>query len=155
MPQAGGLSGLMGELWGARMGREPASAAVAPPPAPAAADANELNAQLVSRILVSAPAQGGDPEVRIKLSEALLPGAEVRLSRGTDGMLSVTLVADRPEAFQTLVAAQGSLKSALEAQDKSQVRVAVEHAAAQDGSGGDPNRRSATYAAYPADGGAQ
>ena len=51
--------------------------------------------------------------MRIRLGGDVLPGTEITLTRGTDGLLSVRLATTDAASFQTLVGAQDSLKGRL------------------------------------------
>jgi type III secretion system needle length determinant len=151
------LSSLMSRLYAERLGAQPAASEQA-----GALGANALSAgsaqtqemmdQLVRQILVSHPDQAGDREVRLILQESVLPNTEVRLSRGADGLLSVSLLTDRDDAFQTLVSMQATLKNQLALHEQRDVRVVVTNT--QEGQGPDDasGRRSATYRAYQGDG---
>ena len=81
-----------------------------------------LAEKLVERILVSGP--DGGHEIRLTLGKDVLPGTEIRLQRGSDGVLSVQLATDNAASFQTLVGAQESLKARLGSFEKD-VRVEV------------------------------
>ena len=87
-----------------------------------AAPSGALAEKLVERILVSGP--DGGHEIRLTLGKDVLPGTEIRLQRGSDGVLSVHLATDNAASFQTLVGAQESLKARLESFEKD-VRVEV------------------------------
>ena len=87
-----------------------------------APDLGALAEKLVERILVSGP--DGGHEIRLTLGNDVLPGTEIRLQRGSDGVLSVHLATDNAASFQTLVGAQESLKARLESFEKD-VRVEV------------------------------
>ena len=99
--------------------------------------------QLVDRILVSEPGKG-NPEVRITLGDGALSGAELTLSRATDGQLFVRLSCVDAGAFQTAVGARDSLQAALERSGEN-ARVEVAQGGAEGGNEGDTRRRSATY----------
>ncbi|MDR3038765.1 MAG: flagellar hook-length control protein FliK [Candidatus Adiutrix sp.] len=145
------FSGLMG---GRNDSAGPAAAASAATPAPAL-DPDDLVNGLVRDILVSAPNQKtGELEVRLRVDERLLPDTEIRLTRGADGLLSVTLTAGRPEAFQTLVAAQETLRAALNSRESQAVRLAVVVSTDQSrGEDGSSERRSRGYpSAWPDEG---
>jgi type III secretion system needle length determinant len=150
------LSSLMSRLYAERLGAQPAASepgAVVANALPAGeAQAQEMLDRLVQQILVSHPGQAGDREVRLILQDSVLPNTEVRLSRGADGLLSVSLLTDRDDAFQTLVSMQATLKNQLVLHEQRDVRVVVtntqEGQASDDASG----RRSATYRAYQGDG---
>ena len=87
-----------------------------------APDLGALAEKLVERILVSGP--DGGHEIRLTLGKDVLPGTEIRLQRGSDGVLSVHLATDNAASFQTLVGAQESLKARLGSFEKD-VRVEV------------------------------
>lgn len=106
---------------------------------------DDIQTALVERILVSTPESGGS-EVRILLSDGALPGTEIRLARGADGMLVVDLLTDDASSFQTLVAAREALKARLEETEKGGVRVDVTDNARPDD--GNAERRSAGYMDY-------
>ncbi|MBQ4567150.1 MAG: hypothetical protein IJA79_03375 [Desulfovibrio sp.] len=132
---------LMESLFGQRMPMDAGSASVgASTPVSHTA---ELVDKLVDRILVSEPGKG-NPEVLLRLGDGVLAGAELRLGRGVDGLLSVQLLCPDANSFQTAVGAQDSLRSALE-RTGDQVRVEVSHGGAEGGNEGDARRRSATY----------
>ncbi len=98
----------------------------------------ELAEKLVERILVGQTGDGGQ-EVRLRLGPDVLPGTEIRMSKGPDGILQVVLVTDNASSFQTLVAAQNDLKARLENLD-SPVRIDItSESGAEDN---DSNRRS-------------
>jgi len=123
----------------------PANLAATGGPAEAAGDFNNLVTGLVDRILTSSTETGGAQEVRLQVSQDLLPDTEIRLSRGLDGLLSVTLVTGRPESFQTLVAAQDSLRTALSGLEEKEVRLTVTGAGTGAGEDGSAERRSRGY----------
>ncbi|MDR1086388.1 MAG: hypothetical protein LBP22_16410 [Deltaproteobacteria bacterium] len=81
--------------------------------------------RLVDRILVSDPAQGGPQEVRLTFSDSVLAGTEALVSRGPDGLLSVIFNSVDPGSVQTLVAAQSSLKEALDRINDGGVRLTI------------------------------
>ncbi len=87
------------------------------------ADLDGLAEKLVDRILVSQPGEGAG-EVRIRLGGDVLPGTEITLTRGADGLLAVRLATTDAASFQTLVGAQDSLKARLGQLEKD-VRVDV------------------------------
>jgi type III secretion system needle length determinant len=98
----------------------------------------ELAEKLVERILVGQTGDGGH-EVRLRLGSDVLPGTEIRMTKGPDGTLQVVLVTDNASSFQTLVAAQDDLKARLEKLD-SPVRIDItSESGAEDN---DSNRRS-------------
>lgn len=110
-----------------------------PPDLPRAPE--NLSAKLVEQILVGRSA-GGEHEVRLQIGSDILPGTEIRIQRGADGLIHVRLISDNAASFQTLVAAQDSLKQRLE-QSGEQVRVSVSsEAGAEDN---DSQRRSRGY----------
>ena len=99
---------------------------------------SELAEKLVERILVGQTADGGQ-EVRLRLGPDVLPGTEIRMTKGPNGTLQVVLVTDNASSFQTLVAAQNDLKARLESLD-SPVRIDItSESGAEDN---DSNRRS-------------
>jgi type III secretion system needle length determinant len=138
------LSAIMSQIWGSTLSGQPTQAwpaeagSVAPPAA--GSDLNELVRGLVGEILVSPADQPG--EVRLKVNENLLPGTEIILARDPEGLLTVSLVSVRADSFQTLVAAQDSLKAALAAQEGDDVRVTVTRTEAGAGEDGSADRRS-------------
>ena len=106
--------------------------------------ADELD-RLVERILVSA--EEGRQEVRLTLSDRILPGTEIILSRTPEGMLSVSLHCTDASSFQTLVASQFDLRQRLEAHEMAAVEVSVDIQQ----EGGDADRRSRGYFALDPD----
>lgn len=124
-------------MFSGRMTATPAPPAQPEPSMPV----GKLAEQLLERILVSRDT-GGDQEVRLRLGSEILPGTEIRLRKGADGLLHVHLLTDNPASFQTLVAAQDNLKTRLE-QLESHVRVDV--SSESRGEDGDQNRRSRGY----------
>jgi type III secretion system needle length determinant len=148
------LSALMSSLFSERLGTPASQSAPMPVVAPVvdAARADEVVSTVVQHILVSHPDQVGDKEVRLLLKDSVLPDTEIRLSRGTDGLLSVTLSTGRSDSFQTLVAAQTDLKNALNVQEKQEVRLTVVNSRGEGGAGDDAaGQRSRGYMAYAAD----
>jgi type III secretion system needle length determinant len=144
------LSSLMRSLFAERLGAPPADAAreahaasdlAAPRPA-------EMVERLVEQILVSHPDQAGESEVRLMVKDSVLPDTEIRLSRGTDGLLSVTLSTGRNDAFQTLVAAQAELKQALNARETQEIRLTVVDTRGTGAEEGRSDRRSRGHTAY-------
>ena len=118
-------------------GRMTAVVEAAPVTDPAA-----LADRLLERILVAEP-QGGGSEIRLMLGDDVLPGTEIRLLRGADGALSVSLVTENATAFQTLVAAQDSLRRRLEGLEGQEVRVEVTSGTDRnEAEDGDARRRS-------------
>lgn len=150
-------SSLMESLFGNRMqaqGAMGAGEAVGSEQTSAAASARTAESaalvdKLVDRILVSDPGKGM-PEVRISLSDKALPGTEISLSRAPDGQLAVKLSSTDPQSFQTLVAAQDSLRAALERQGEN-VRVDVSRSAGADAEQNDAQRQSRGYQNYQPD----
>ena len=123
-------------LFAGRMGQAPASAPADGP------DMGALAEKLVERILVSEPAEGKS-ELRLMLGKDVLPGTEIRLLRGADGLLSVRLETDNAVSFQTLVGAQETLKAQLERIEKNGVRVeVVSERNGADAEDGDARRQS-------------
>ena len=106
--------------------------------------AEELD-RLVERILVSA--EEGRQEVRLTLSDRILPGTEIILSRTPEGMLSVSLHCTDSSSFQTRVASQFDLKKRLEAHEMTAVEVSVDIQQED----GDADRRSRGYFALDPD----
>jgi type III secretion system needle length determinant len=104
--------------------------------------------RLVEQILISHPDQAGDREVRLMVKNSVLPDTEIHLSRGTDGLLSVTLATGRNDTFQTLVAAQAELKQALDARENREVRLAVVDTRGAGAEEGKSDRRSRGHTAY-------
>jgi type III secretion system needle length determinant len=150
----GDLSSLMSSLFSERMGGNPLAVREQQPQAvevgaPAASSrVQDTVEQLVQQILVSHPDQAGDREVRLVLQDRVLPDTEVRLSRGADGLLSVSLLTGRDDAFQTLVSAQTALQERLAIHEQREVRVVVTQTQGGQTSDDASGRRSATYAAY-------
>ena len=123
--EAEGLSSMFSRMTGPLdtlfAGRTAQTAETAAPSGDAP-DLGALAEKLVERILVSGP--DGGHEIRLTLGKDVLPGTEIRLQRGSDGVLSVHLATDNAASFQTLVGAQESLKARLESFEKD-VRVEV------------------------------
>jgi type III secretion system needle length determinant len=149
------LSSLMSRLFSERLG-----AASAPVAQSAPADVvntprmAETVDRLVEQILVSHPDQLGDKEVRLRVRNSVLPDTEIRLSRGADGLLSVTLATGRSDALQTLVAARADLKQALDTRENREIRLTVVDTRDAGAEDGNSDRRSRGHAAYaPDDGG--
>ena len=133
-PQLSGMTSPLDSLFSGRMEQVPALAAQMQ-------DTAEIE-QLVERILVSTPEKGGH-EVRISLGSQTLPGTEIVLQRGVDGMLSVTVNCTDGSSFQTLVAAQDTLQSRLSQMENADVRVVVTQDS--DREENDSGRRSRGY----------
>lgn len=131
-----GMTSPLESLFAGRMEEAPSVAAPAEAP-----DQAELE-KLVKKILVSTPEQGGH-EVRISLGSHVLPDTEITLQRDMDGRLFVTLSSSDASSFQTLVAAQDSLKSMLEKLENGSVRVVVTQNSEREEN--DSGRRSRTY----------
>jgi hypothetical protein len=100
----------------------------APPPDPKGAEAAERRARVieetVSRLLVSGGSGAGDPEVRIRMKNDLLPGAELRLVERA-GRLEVDFVATDPESAAWLAAQAGTLAAEISRRLRREVRVSV------------------------------
>lgn len=95
---------------------------------------------LVSRILVGSPEKGGS-EVRITLSDRLLPNTEISLTRDNSGLLSVKMTTGDPAAFQTLVGSRGELLARLSAAEAAPVSVSI-HESERGADDQNPNRES-------------
>ena len=147
------LASLMRGLFTEHLGAPSAEAHAAPASADSADSAALHSAErverLVEQILVSSPDQAGDREVRLMVRNSVLPDTEIRLSRGTDGLLSVTLATGRHDAFQTLVAAQAELKQALDARETQGVRLVVADTRDADAEEGRSDKRSRGYTRFP------
>lgn len=102
----------------------------------------DLAEKFIEHILVSQPDKNGQ-EIRLQLSQESGMNAEVRLVRGIDGSLSITMHAEDATTFQNLVAAQDRLKAALISQERGTVRVEVLSQTDQENN--DTNRRSRGY----------
>jgi len=107
----------------------------------------DIATNLVDRILVGSPKDGGT-EVRISLNNDVLPNTEIQLLRGNDGTLSVKFITGDSNSFQTLVEAQNTLQTKLEAQGE-RVRINVSSETHQEGN--DANQRSQGYMEYNPD----
>jgi len=102
--------------------------AAAPRENPQSADAAERRARVieetVSRLLVSNGSDSGAPEVRIRMKNDLLPGAELRLvERG--GRLEVDFVATDPESAAWLASQTETLAGEISRRLRRDVRVSV------------------------------
>ncbi|MDR2450674.1 MAG: hypothetical protein LBE85_02655 [Candidatus Accumulibacter sp.] len=141
------MRGLFAERLGAPSGEaaRDARAASAHPADSAAPRLAERIERLVEQVLVSRPGEAGDKEVRLMVRNSVLPDTEIRLSRGTDGLLSVTLATGRDDAFQTLVAARTELKQALDARENREVRLTVVDTRGAGAEEGGSDRRSRGY----------
>lgn len=117
-------------------------------PTDAAGNMDDMVSGLVDRILASPVGEGGVQEVRLTVSADILPDTEIRLSRGLDGLLCVTLSTGREQSFQTLVAAQDSLRAALAALENKAVRLTVSNSGAKNASAG---RRLRGYGPFGTD----
>lgn len=114
------------------------------------ADLDGLAEKLVDRILVSQPGEGAG-EVRIRLGGDVLPGTEITLRRGADGLLAVRLATTDAASFQTLVGAQDSLKARLGHLEKD-VRVdVVSERGGSEAENNDARRQSRGFYAAPDD----
>ncbi|MDR2164525.1 MAG: hypothetical protein LBO79_02620 [Zoogloeaceae bacterium] len=143
-PADSSLSSLMSSLMSERLGMPAPPPPTAPVAAarPAAASEGETLEKLVRQILVARPEETGHSEVRLRVQDGLLPDTEIRLTRGADGLLSVTLSTGRDDAFQTLVGAQSALKDLLNAREKQEVRLTVIDTRDAQGDGDAGGRRS-------------
>ena len=136
---SGVFSQMTGPLDALFSGRMTQAAETAAPPGDVP-DMGALAEKLVERILVSEPSEGH--EIRLILGKDVLPGTEIRLQRGSDGLLSVRMATDDAASFQTLVGAQESLKARLESLERNvRVEVVSERGGA-DAENGDTRRRS-------------
>jgi type III secretion system needle length determinant len=146
----GSLASLMHSLFAERLGASSVDAAhtASVPAGSAVPRSAEMVEHLVEQILVSHPDQVGDREVRLMVRNSVLPDTEIRLSRGTDGLLSVTLATGRNDAFQTLVAAQVELKQALDARENREVRLTVVDTRDAGAEEGGSDRRSRGHMDY-------
>lgn len=113
----------------------PTGAAQAAPPS------GELIDTLVDRILLS-QSKDGSSEIRISLNNSTLPDTEIRLVRGNDGQLTVHMLTNSASSFQTMVAAQDTLRLRLEQQEMN-VRVEVSSQTEQENN--DSRRQSRGY----------
>jgi hypothetical protein len=102
--------------------------AVAPRENPKSADAAERRARVieetVSRLLVSSGSDASSPEVRIRMKNDLLPGAELRLVE-CGGRLEVDFVATDPESAAWLAAQAETLAGEISRRLRRDVRVSV------------------------------
>lgn len=108
------------------------AAADAPPASAAGATGDDALEALISRILVGRPEAGG-AEVRIQIDEKFLPGTEITLTRGKDGLLFVRITAENVSSYQTVVAARNELADRLAATEKGPVVVSVSTGAEAEG----------------------
>lgn len=125
------------ELFSQRMTSMPVSSL----PPEVSLPADTLAEKLVEQILVGR-GSAGEHEVRLRLGPDVLPGTEIRIQRGPDGMIHVSLISDNAASFQTLVAAQDSLRQRLE-HSGDQVRVTVSSETGREES--DSQQRSRGY----------
>ena len=130
MPSA---SSLLSSLFESKM-----SAVAAP--APVVSNLDDLVDDLVQRILVSDPKAGAPTEIRLQLNDAVLPGTEIVLQRGPDGLLNVLLASGNASSLQTLVSARHTLAEELERHGPVTVRVVSAEENRQGDN--DANRRS-------------
>lgn len=107
----------------------------------AAPPSGELIDTLVDRTLLS-QSKDGSSEIRISLNNSMLPDTEIRLVRGNDGQLTVHMLTNNASSFQTMVAAQDTLRLRLEQQEMN-VRVEVSSQTEQENN--DSRRRSRGY----------
>jgi type III secretion system needle length determinant len=145
------LSTLIGNLFSERLGTAVTTATPAPANPTPSSPVETTVAHLVERILVSHPDHVGEQEVRLSVRDSVLPDTEIRLSRGADGLLSVTLATGRSDAFQTLVAAQAELKLALDAREQQEIRLLVINTRKTGTDDTDSERRSRGHMAYAPD----
>lgn len=136
------MTGPLDTLFAGRMTQASETAA----PSGDVPDPGALAEKLVERILVSEPSEGS--EIRLVLGKDVLPGTEIRLQRGSDGLLSVWMATGDAASFQTLVGAQGALKTRLEALERNvRVEVVSERGGADAESGDTRQRSRGAYAA--------
>ncbi|MDD2966870.1 MAG: type III secretion HpaP family protein [Desulfovibrionaceae bacterium] len=86
---------------------------------------NTLASKLVDRILVSEP-NAAQQEVRISVSNDIMPNTEICLRRDSSGQLSIVITSENASSFQTLVAEQHTLRQLLEKQEGAAVRVSIQ-----------------------------
>jgi type III secretion system needle length determinant len=86
---------------------------------------NTLASKLVDRILVSEP-NAAQQEVRISVSNDIMPNTEICLRRDGSGQLSIVITSENASSFQTLVAEQHTLRQLLEKQEGAAVRVTIQ-----------------------------
>jgi type III secretion system needle length determinant len=102
----------------------------------------ELAQKLVARVLVSEQTALGQ-EARLMVDPSLLPDTEIRLSRGVDGFLNVTVLTSDPGAMQALVQARSDLERALQKTEGASFKLELSGSKDQDGAHKDnPDRRS-------------
>ena len=137
-PITGPLDGLLGT----RMeGKAEASEKVAP--TVNSHTVSEIAQKCVERILVSRP-ENGASEVRLQMGHDILPDTEIRLSRGVDGQLTVSMYTGNETSFQSMVAMRNDLLDNLQHQEKD-TKVRVEISFQNNAETGDMNRRSRGY----------
>ena len=116
-------------------GMHPAAGAAEPGGADAIAQAR--CGELVERILVSMPQDGGPQEVRLKLDQSWLPDTEVRIALTGSG-LSVEFLSDHVDAQRFLMPNLSALRERLAEQTSQSVTVRMTEAEnAGRGAGGD------------------
>lgn len=108
--------------------------------APPSTDMTALVTSVADQILVSDPRLSGQTEVRIMINDSILPGTELHLTRGADGLLTITMLTSDAAAHQSLVAAQDTLKTCLEQHESSPVRIDINQRS--EAESGDQRRRS-------------
>jgi type III secretion system needle length determinant len=102
----------------------------------------ELAEKLVARVLVSEKTGLGQ-EARLMVDPSLLPDTEIRLNRGVDGFLNVTVLTSDPGAMQALVQARSDLERALQKTEGASFKLELSGSQDQDGAHRDnPDRRS-------------
>jgi type III secretion system needle length determinant len=135
------LSVFISQALGALVPSSPAEAgagkAEALTDAMASQDNADLTEKLLSRILVSEPGAAGH-EVRLTVAPSILAKTEIRLSRGTDGFLNVTVIAGDSASLQTLVQGRADLERALSRTEGAGFRLDLSDGREED----NPERRS-------------
>jgi type III secretion system needle length determinant len=102
----------------------------------------ELAEKLVARVLVSEPTAGSQ-EARLMVDPSLLPDTEIRLTRGLDGFLNVTVLTSDPGSMQALVQARNDLERALQKTEGASFRLELtENSGQTEAETGQPDRRS-------------
>jgi hypothetical protein len=109
-------------------------------PAPLGVSVSELAEKILARVLVGADGPAG-AEARLTVDPAILADVEIRLSRGLDGFLNVTLISADPNSLQTLAQARGDLERALTRTEGAGFKLSVEDDRA-DSEGSDREGRS-------------
>ena len=97
--------------------------AEAPPAQNGVLDPDNLNS-LVSRILVNSP-ESGPAEVRLTISDSVLRGTEIAITRDLTGQLSVQILCKDPSSFQTLVASRNDLQQILQSEERQPVNISM------------------------------